>query len=144
MDRSDVPIRVAVSEEPIDPAALYGEVQDDRAGATVVFTGTVRNHAPGKADVSHLEYEAYPEHVVAKLSEVVDEAAQRWPLLRTTAVHRIGSLSVRDVAVCVAVSSAHRADAFEAARYIIDELKQRVPIWKKEHWAGGAEWVEGA
>lgn len=144
MDAAAVPIRVRVSEDEIDPSALYAEVQDARAGASVVFTGTVRNHAPGKADVSHLEYEAYPEHVEAKIGEVVSEAVEKWPLLRIAVEHRVGTLAVGGVAVCVAVSSSHRSDAFEAARYLIDELKERVPIWKKEHWAGGAEWVEGA
>jgi len=144
MDAEDVPIRVLVSDQPISPGALYDEIQDERAGASVVFTGTVRNHAPGKTDVSHLEYEAYPEQVEAKIHEVVIEAAERWPLLRAAVEHRVGSLAVRDVAVCVGVSAAHRAEAFEAARFIIDELKKRVPIWKKEHWPGGAEWVEGA
>lgn len=120
------------------------EVADARAGATVVFTGTVRNHAPGKSDVSSLEYEAYPEHVEAKIAEVVAEAVEKWPILRIAVEHRVGVLAVGDVAVCVAVSTAHRDAAFDAARYVIDELKHRVPIWKKEHWSGGAEWVEGA
>ena len=144
MDAADVQIRVLVSERPIAPEAIYDEIQDDRAGASVVFTGTVRNHAPGKTDVSHLEYEAHPEQVEGKIGEVVAEATERWPLLRVAVEHRIGSLGIRDVAVCVGVSSAHRAEAFDGARYIIDELKHRVPIWKKEHWPGGAEWVEGA
>lgn len=144
MDERNLSIRVDVSDQPISPASLYHEVQDDRAGASVVFTGTVRNHAPDKTGVTKLEYEAYPEHVEDKLREVASEAVERWPILKLVVEHRVGTLAVRDVAVCVAVSSPHRAEAFEAARYVIDQLKQRVPIWKKEHWAGGAEWVEGA
>ncbi len=144
MDADGIAIRVLVSDRSIDPTAIHAEIQDDRAGASVVFTGTVRNHAPGKTDVSHLEYEAYPEEVEDKILEVVEEAAGRWALLRVAVEHRVGSLEVREVAVCVGVSAAHRAEAFEAARYIIDELKHRAPIWKKEHWPGGAEWVEGA
>lgn len=133
-----------VSDREIVPADIYTEIQDVRAGASVVFTGTVRNHAPGKTDVSHLEYEAYPEQVEAKIGEVIEEAVARFPVLAVTVEHRVGSLAVGEVAVCVGVSSAHRREAFESARYIIDELKERVPIWKKEHWPGGAEWVEGA
>lgn len=144
MEAAGVAISVAVSDAVIEPDQLAAAVADDRAGAAVVFTGSVRNHAPGKSNVSRLEYEAYPEHVEAKISEVVDEAVVRWPLLKVAVEHRVGSLAVGEVAVCVAVSSAHRHDAFEAARYVIDELKERVPIWKKEHWSGGAEWVEGA
>jgi molybdopterin synthase catalytic subunit len=91
--------------------------------------------------VSRLEYEVYDEVVIDKIGEVVREAQERWPILRVAAVHRTGELMVGESAVVVAVSTAHRSDAFPAARYIIDELKTRAPIWKKEHWPGGAEWV---
>lgn len=132
---------VAVSNDVIDLQAMLEEVQDDRAGASVLFSGTVRNHAPGKADVSHLEYEAYTGVVEDKIVEILVEATKRWDILRICAAHRLGELRVREVSVAVAVSSAHRAESFEAARYVIDELKRRAPIWKKEHWPGGAEWV---
>ncbi len=75
------------------------------------------------------------------MAEIVAEARSRWPVSRVAAVHRIGELGVGEISVAVAASSPHRADAFEAARYLIDELKHRAPIWKKEHWPGGAEWV---
>ena len=132
---------VAVSNDVIDLQAMLEKVQDDRAGASVLFSGTVRNHAPGKADVSHLEYEAYTGVVEDKIAEILVEATNRWDILRICAAHRLGELRVREVSVAVAVSSAHRAESFEAARYVIDELKRRAPIWKKEHWPGGAEWV---
>jgi molybdopterin synthase catalytic subunit len=119
-------------------------VADPTCGASVLFLGTVRNHAPGKHDVSHLEYEAYAEHVVAKIEEIVAEAVEKWPVRNVAAIHRTGEVPVEGVSVAVAASSPHRADAFEAARYVIDELKLRAPIWKKEHWPGGAEWIEGA
>jgi len=134
-------VLVAVSAEPIDAAALLEFVSDPECGAVVLFLGTVRNHSEGKTDVSHLEYEAYDGVVEAKLAEIASEAAQRWPVSRVAVVHRVGSLGVGESSVAVAVSSPHRADAFEAGRYLIDELKRRVPIWKKEHWPGGAEWV---
>ncbi len=107
----------------------------------VLFLGTVRNHSPGKSDVSHLEYEAYDEVVEPKIREIVDEARDKWPIRKAAALHRTGSLDVGEISVAVAVSSPHRKDAFAAGRYIIDELKSRAPIWKKEHWPGGAEWV---
>lgn len=132
---------VTVSEECIDPAALVDFVADDAAGATVLFLGTVRDHAPGRSGVTHLEYEAYGEVVEAKIAGILSEARDRWPIIAAAAVHRVGSLGVRETSVAVAVSSAHRVDAFAAGRYLIDELKGRAPIWKKEHWPGGAEWV---
>ena len=132
---------VVVSHDRIDVAAMLGAVGDDRAGAAVVFTGMVRNHAPGKTDITHLEYEAYAGVVEVKIAEIVTEVVERWDVLHIRAAHRLGELGIRDVSVAVAVSSAHRAESFEAARYVIDELKRRAPIWKKEHWPGGAEWV---
>ncbi len=135
-------VLVDVTADPIDVHALAEFVSDPRSGSSVVFSGTVRDHSPGRADVSLLEYEAYGEVATEKILEIVHEAYERWPILRVAVVHRVGALDVGESAVCVAVSSAHRKDSFDACRYVIDELKFRVPIWKKEHWAGGAEWVE--
>ncbi len=132
---------IAVGPEIIDPSALLASVASPDSGAAVLFLGTVRDHSAGKEGVTHLEYEAYDGVVEAKIAEIVGEARQRWPVRRIAAVHRVGSLDVGEVAVGVAVTSPHRADAFDAGRYVIDELKARVPIWKKEHWPGGAEWV---
>ncbi len=134
-------VLVAVTDEPLDVAALMEFVADDASGSTVVFSGTVRNHSPGRQGVTSLEYEAYEGVVTTKIREVVEEAVQRWPIVKVAAVHRTGVLGIRESAVVVAVSTAHRADGFPACRYIIDELKHRVPIWKKEHWEGGSEWV---
>ena len=91
--------------------------------------------------MTHLEYEAYDEQVVDKIAEVVAEVRERWPVRRVAAIHRVGELGVGEISIAVAVSSPHRVDAFEAGRYLIDEVKARAPIWKKEHWPGGAEWV---
>ncbi len=132
---------VAVSAAPIDTGALLSGVSDPAAGAVVLFLGTVRDHAPGKDEVTRLEYEAYGEYVERAIARVVAAARAKWDLRRVAAVHRVGSLDVGEVSVAVAVSSGHRPEAFEAGRYIIDELKATAPIWKKEHWAGGAEWV---
>lgn len=132
---------VAVGAEPIEPGAVVESVAGPAVGGTVLFLGTVRDHSPGKPGVTHLEYEAYAEQVVPKIQEIVDEVREQWDVSRVAAVHRVGSLSIGEVSVAVAVSSSHRVDAFPAARYLIDELKRRAPIWKKEHWEGGAAWV---
>lgn len=144
MDEHQVRTKLVISADPLDVAELAGGIGSPASGASVVFTGTARDHAPGKTGVTHLDYEAYPEQVEAKIAEVVADARERWPVLHVTVAHRTGRVDVGDPSVVVAVSSAHRGDAFEAARYIIDELKERAPIWKKEHWSGGAEWIEGA
>lgn len=133
--------RVRVSEDPIDPAELVSFVSHPRAGATALFLGTVREHAEGREGITHLEYEAYREIVEDKITEVVVEALDRWEVHRLVAVHRLGRLDVSEVSVGVAASTSHREEAFAAARHVIDELKARAPIWKKEHWPGGAEWV---
>ena len=132
---------VEVTDTRLDVAAAAEFVGTPESGASVVFLGTVRNHAPGKEGVTHLEYEAYEGVVEPKIQEVVSEAAAKWPLHRVAALHRIGDLAVGEISVIAAASSSHRDDAFNGARYVIDELKKRAPIWKKEHWPGGAEWV---
>ncbi len=136
--------RVAVRSGPLDPSALLAEVGRTDAGAVTLFLGTARDHSPGRDGVTHLVYDAYLEHVEAKLAEIVDEACARWPVLAVAVEHRVGRVDLGEPSVAVAVSTAHRADAFAAAHYIIDELKDRAPIWKQEHWAGGVEWIEGA
>ena len=135
-------VHVSVSEETIDAAEMLRFVADASAGCTVLFTGTARDHSPGRVGVSKLEYEAYGSVAEDKIAEIVADAMQQWPLIKVAAVHRTGSLDIGESAVMVAVSSAHRSDAFPAARFVIDELKSRAPIWKKEHWPGGAEWVQ--
>jgi len=132
---------ITVSPDPIDPAALLDRVADPGAGAAVLFLGLVRDHSPGRVGVSRLEYEAYREVVVDRIRGIVAEAQDRWPILGAAVSHRLGSLGVGEITVGVAVSSPHRADAFEAGRFLIGEVKRRAPIWKKEHWPGGAEWV---
>ena len=135
---------VVVSEMVIDLAELGSAVQDPTVGGVVTFLGTVRNHSPGKVGVTHLVYEAYDELVEEKILEIVAEARQKWELVAVRVGHRLGLVEVGEVSVGVAVSAAHRTEAFAAARYLIDELKRRAPIWKQEHWPGGEEWIEGA
>ena len=145
MSASPVPgrDRVSVSEVPIDPAALIAGVADPAAGAVVLFLGTVRDHSPGRTAVTSLEYEAYREVVESRIAGIVAEARRRDPLVAVAVDHRVGSLGVGEVSVGVAVSAGHRPAAFSAARFIIDQLKATAPIWKKEVWEGGADWVEG-
>lgn len=110
-------------------------------GAVVLFSGTVRDHAEGRTDVTHLEYEAYDEMVVPKLTEIVVEARVRWPDLgRIALVHRTGRLTLGESSVIAAVSAPHRPEAFAAARFTIDALKVSVPVWKREIWDGGSDW----
>lgn len=144
MEGGDQPIRIAVVDRPLDPAAAYAEVVHPGAGAVAMFVGTVRDHAEDRHGITHLEYEAFEERVEDVIGQVVGEAVARWPILAGVVEHRIGRVDLGGPAVVVAVATAHRAEAFEAARYLIDELKERAPLWKKEHWPGGAEWVEGA
>ena len=141
IDALDGPVRVAVESTPIDVGEIVEWVRDPGAGGVVVFLGTVRDHSPGKEGVTKLEYEAYAGVVEQKIRGIVDEVFGKWPLHRVAAVHRVGELEVGEISVIVAASAAHRKEAFPAARYLIDELKARAPIWKKEHWSGGAEWV---
>ena len=108
----------------------------------VVFVGSVRDMSEGK-QVDFLEYEAYEPMALQKLREVAAEAESRWPVLAIAIQHRVGRLEIGDDAVVVAVSCPHRAEAFEACRYVIDRLKEVVPIWKKEHGEGGQVWVGG-
>lgn len=143
MDASDQPRPdlISVTESAIDPGMLLSAVRRPDAGAIVVFLGTVRDHSEGREGVTHLDYEAYGEVVEGKIAEIIVEARARWSLGSIAATHRVGTVHVGDDSVGVAVSAEHRPEAFDAARHIIDELKARAPIWKKEHWEGGAEWV---
>ncbi|MFQ5967882.1 MAG: molybdenum cofactor biosynthesis protein MoaE [Acidimicrobiia bacterium] len=144
MGTQAVRTQVRVSSERIDPDAHRDWVADPTAGAIVQFLGTVRDHSPGKTDVSHLTYEAYQEEVEGSITEIVDEATDKWELIALSVEHRVGDVQLSEPSVSVTVSSVHRAEAFEAARFVIDELKVRAPIWKKEHWPEGAEWAPGA
>lgn len=144
MDGSGQVIRVSVGEGRIDTSALVEEVVRPDSGAMVLFLGTVRDHSETAEGVTHLEYEVYPEEVVPKIRQIVDEAGERWPILNVVVEHRSGPVALGEASVAVAVSAAHRADAFVAAQFIIDELKTRAPIWKKEHWPGGSSWSPGS
>lgn len=133
---------LACVDADIDVAHAARWVVEPAYGAVVTFTGTVRDHSDGAHDVHRLEYEAYEEHVVPALAAVAADLRARFPDLgRMVIWHRTGSLEVTDTAVVVAVAAPHRDHAFEAARLAIDSVKATAPIWKREHHAGGADWV---
>jgi molybdopterin synthase catalytic subunit len=132
---------VGLCDERLPVAEVTEWVRDGSCGATVVFTGSVRDHSEERPGVEELRYEAYEEFVEPRISAVVRSARQRWPeIVRVGILHRIGSLGVGDDAVVVAVSSPHRQEAFASAAFIIDEVKRTVPVWKYERWAGGEGW----
>lgn len=132
---------IEITRETIDYTALTESVRSNQSGAVVLFLGTVRDLTEGRETVA-LDYETYPEMAHVKLNELEAETHRRWPVERIGIVHRVGHLEVGEISVAVAVSSPHRQDAFEAGRYLIDTLKETVPIWKKEHWSDGStEWV---
>jgi molybdopterin synthase catalytic subunit len=132
---------VELTRDVIDFTALTEAVRSPSCGAVVLFLGTVRELTQGRRTL-HLTYDAYPEMAEAKMAELEAEARRRWPLHEVKLVHRLGDLGLGEISVAVAVSSPHRADAFDAGRWLIDRLKDVVPIWKQEHWADGTtEWI---
>jgi molybdopterin synthase catalytic subunit len=133
-----------ISSDPIDPTALQRGLADLRAGACVTFEGWVRNRNDGQA-VQSLEYEAFAPLAESEGMRILAEARERFGLTGVAATHRVGHLKLGELAVWVGVTAEHRAAAFEACRYVIDEAKARLPIWKKEHYAGGATaWINCA
>ena len=136
---------LALTEGELPVGAVYEWAVRDDCGAVVLFSGTVRNHAEGRAGVEQLTYEAYEEAVVPRFADIVHEARTRWPSLgRVALLHRVGRLALRESSVLAVVSAPHRPEAFEAARYAIDALKASVPIWKHETWEDGSAWGTGA
>jgi molybdopterin synthase catalytic subunit len=133
---------ISITEKPIDVDKLLDYVSDQSSGATVLFTGTVRDHNK-QNKVSKLHYEAYQEMAVKILQEIENEIRTKWKINKYIAIHRTGTLKVGEVSVVVAVSSGHRKEAFEACKFGIDSIKEKAPIWKKEFSESGTEWLEG-
>ena len=132
---------ITLGAAPLPLEATTRWVVEPSCGGVVTFFGTVRDHAEGRPRVSHLEYEAYEEGALSRLWAIAGEARRRWPSLGRIALHhRVGRLELCELAVVVAVAAPHRAEAFEAARFLIDTSKATVPIWKLESWEGGVEW----
>jgi molybdopterin synthase catalytic subunit len=127
----------------VDQAAAW--VERPQCGAVAVFAGTVRDHAYGRTGVTEIDYEAYAEQVIPRFEAIATAARGRWPDLgRIVLWHRTGRIAVGEASVVVAVSSPHRAEAFDACRYGIDTLKEMAPIWKRETWDGGSDWSPAA
>ena len=140
---SEVSVFVDVSPEPIDLTLLFAFVASPQAGAIVSFIGTIREFNRGKK-VTALTYEAYEPMAKKELMRIAEEMLSRWQLCKVAIVHRTGTLSVGKISVAIFVSAPHRSDAFEAARYAIERIKEIVPIWKREHFEDGtSDWVEG-
>lgn len=132
---------IRLTDHTIDVAAVLDGVRCPEAGAVVLFLGTVRG-TTGAQKISSLQYESYPEMAEKKLEDLEAEARGRWPLERCTIVHRLGHLPVGQTSVAIAVSAAHRQTAFEAGGWLIDRIKEVVPIWKKENYVDGtSDWV---
>ena len=130
-----------VAGEPLSPDAIAAEVDDPGAGGIVIFSGVVRNETGGRP-VKFLEYEAHAPMAEAKMREIGQTVRARWAgVKRVALLHRIGRLEIGESSVLIAVSAAHRQDAFEACTYAIDTLKRTVPVWKKEHFEDGEIWV---
>ena len=132
---------VELTNHVIDSNDVLRRVASHQAGAVVLFLGTTREFTGERQTVS-LNYECYPEMAMKKLAELEAEARRRWPIVECVVVHRLGHLELGEASIAIAVSSPHRQDAFEAAKWLIDTIKQVVPIWKQENWADGtSEWV---
>ena len=130
----------ALVDRPIELAALDRAVRDPKAGAVVTFVGTTRNENAGRR-VRRLEYEALESMATKEMRALAATAKKRWRLRKVGMVHRIGVVPVGEASVAIAVSSGHRTEAFDACRWLIDRLKEIVPIWKKEHYRGGEIWI---
>jgi molybdopterin synthase catalytic subunit len=134
--------KIILQQEPIDIALVMTEAGSDSDGAVVSFIGRVRNSSRGKS-VLYLEYEAYGEMARKQLQKTIDEAASRWSLGSCMVVHRIGHIDVGEASIIIAASSPHRHEAFQAVQYIIDTVKENIPIWKKEFYSDGSSWING-
>jgi len=132
---------ISITEKPIDVNKLLDYVSSPSSGATVLFTGTIRDHNEHDK-VSKLHYETYYEMAEKILQEIENEVNSKWNINKFIAIHRIGTLKVGEISVAVAVSSGHRKEAFETCKFGIDSIKEKVPIWKKEFTESGTKWVE--
>jgi molybdopterin synthase catalytic subunit len=133
-------IEIKITSESLNLSSCVEKIMSPQTGGINVFIGTVRDHTKGKK-VVRLEFEAYEKMALSEMQKIADEMIRRWPLHRVLIHHRVGSLQIGEVPVIIAVSASHRDAAFEACRYAIDTLKQTVPIWKKEIFEDGEEWV---
>jgi MoaE-MoaD fusion protein len=137
-----LPAVVELVREPIDRDALAASLKQPGDGAVVIFDGIVRDNTRGRKTL-YLDYEAYEEMALAEMQKLAREAEERFAIDRVGVVHRLGRLEIGESSIVIVVTSAHRAAAFDACRWLIDTLKRTVPVWKKEHFADGAVWTDG-
>jgi molybdopterin synthase catalytic subunit len=138
-----MPKTARITTKPIDLSSILETMRDDSAGGMVLFVGTVRNRDEGNR-VEKLEYQTYRAMAERRMEEIESEVRRKWKVAKIRIVHRVGLLGVGEVSVAVAVSTEHRAEAFEAARFAIERIKHSLPVWKKEKLAGGKNvWLEG-
>jgi molybdopterin synthase catalytic subunit len=136
---------IALTGEPLPADEATRWAATPGSGAVVAFSGIVRDHSDGRPGVTGLTYEAYESEATRRLADVAHETRRRWPVVeRLALLHRTGDLGLSETSVVVVASAPHRPEAFEAARFAIDTLKETVPIWKREHWAEGSDWAECA
>ena len=132
---------ISITQNPIDSSAVLASVSDSDCGANVLFVGTTRRMT-GQRETTRLEYECYEAMAVSKMETLVSQATKQWSLVKVSIVHRVGIVEIGAASIAVAVSSAHRSAAFESASWLLERLKQEVPIWKREIWADGQEeWI---
>lgn len=139
---ADPSLVIALTREPIDADRLVRSAKQGEDGAVVVFDGIVRNNSRGRQTL-HLDYEAYEDMALRQMNELATQARDKHGVRHVTIVHRLGRLAVGETSVLIVVASAHRAQAYEASRWLIDTLKKTVPIWKKETFVDGAVWADG-
>jgi molybdopterin synthase catalytic subunit len=133
---------IYLTDQPIETDFVLSQVSSSRAGAIVLFLGTTREFTDGR-QTAWLDYECYAEMAKKKMAELEVEADARWPIIACCIAHRVGRLELEEASVAIAVSSPHREIAFQAGKWLIDTLKEVVPIWKQEHWTdGSSEWVD--
>ena len=135
-------VHFEVTDQPLDPQRLVEAVSGREAGAVLLFYGVVRDNNLGRR-VDHLEYDAYPEMATGVMAQIADEAREKWDLTGIAVHHRTGRLEIGETSLLVAIASAHRREAFEAGLWLVDRFKEVVPVWKKEVFEGGEEWIEG-
>jgi molybdopterin synthase catalytic subunit len=131
-----------ITSEPLDPERVVKHVRKDESGAVALFYGVVRDNNLGRR-VLYLEYDAYPEMATNVMRQISEEIKRRWAVTDVAIQHRTGRLEIGETSLLIAVSSPHRKEAFEACHALVDRFKEVVPIWKKEVWEGGEEWIEG-
>ena len=131
---------IEITNKAIDPQPITASVRRDSNGAVVTFLGTTRRTSMGKT-VLYLEYEAYAPMALKKLREIAAEVTEKWPIQDVSIYHRIGRLEIEDISLVVAIASPHRREAFQACGYVVDRIKETVPIWKKEVFEDGQMWV---